>query len=143
MEYSYEALDQNGKPISGKVTAATADAAIESLQRRGHLPALPGERFAHIAQIQPQGGEHLIISGAPQMDAPAERAEPLGQSALQRRLTILVGELHVPLATRVRGGQRQQRVAQLRQVRLTEQSLRCEHLGVRDRGAHVTATVTC
>src|SRR3569623_2484120 len=37
MEYSYEALDQNGKPISGKVTAATEDAAIESLQRRGFV----------------------------------------------------------------------------------------------------------
>jgi type IV pilus assembly protein PilC len=36
-EYSYEALDQNGKPISGKVTAATEDAAIESLQRRGFV----------------------------------------------------------------------------------------------------------
>src|SRR6185503_6364163 len=37
MEYSYEALDQNGKPIAGKVTAATEDAAIESLQRRGFI----------------------------------------------------------------------------------------------------------
>ncbi len=37
MEYSYEALDQNGKPIAGKVTAATEDAAIESLQRRGFV----------------------------------------------------------------------------------------------------------
>ena len=37
MEYSYEALDSNGKPISGKVSAATEDAAIESLQRRGFI----------------------------------------------------------------------------------------------------------
>jgi len=37
MEFSYEALDQNGKPIAGKVTAATEDAAIESLQRRGFV----------------------------------------------------------------------------------------------------------
>lgn len=37
MEYSYEALDQNGKPISGKVSAATEDLAIESLQRRGFV----------------------------------------------------------------------------------------------------------
>ncbi len=37
MEYSYEALDQNGKPIAGKVSAATEDAAIESLQRRGFV----------------------------------------------------------------------------------------------------------
>lgn len=36
-EYSYEALDQNGKPIAGKVTAATQDLAIESLQRRGFI----------------------------------------------------------------------------------------------------------
>ncbi len=34
-EFSYEALDQNGKPTSGKVTAATEDAAIELLQRKG------------------------------------------------------------------------------------------------------------
>jgi type IV pilus assembly protein PilC len=37
MEYSYEALDQNGKPIAGNVNAASEDAAIESLQRRGFI----------------------------------------------------------------------------------------------------------
>lgn len=35
MEFKYEALDQNGKPASGVVNAATQDAAIVALQRRG------------------------------------------------------------------------------------------------------------
>jgi type II secretory pathway component PulF len=34
-EFKYEALDQTGKPISGIVNAATQDAAITSLQRKG------------------------------------------------------------------------------------------------------------
>jgi len=35
MEYKYEALDNNGKPASGTVNAASQDAAIEALQHRG------------------------------------------------------------------------------------------------------------
>jgi type IV pilus assembly protein PilC len=35
MEYKYEALDQNGKPQAGVVNAATQDAAIQMLQRKG------------------------------------------------------------------------------------------------------------
>jgi type IV pilus assembly protein PilC len=35
MEFKYEALDQNGKPQAGSVSAATQDAAIASLQRKG------------------------------------------------------------------------------------------------------------
>jgi type IV pilus assembly protein PilC len=35
MDFKYEALDQNGKPASGTISAVTQDAAIEALQRRG------------------------------------------------------------------------------------------------------------
>src|SRR3989344_6895817 len=35
MEFKYEALDQNVKPVSGVVSAATQDSAIEALQRKG------------------------------------------------------------------------------------------------------------
>ncbi|MBC7836825.1 type II secretion system F family protein [Acetobacteraceae bacterium] len=35
MEFKYEALDQNGHPASGTISANTQDAAIEALQRRG------------------------------------------------------------------------------------------------------------
>lgn len=35
MEFKYEALDQNGKPVSGGINAATHDAAIVALQRKG------------------------------------------------------------------------------------------------------------
>lgn len=34
-DFKYEALDQNGKAVSGSVTAASQDAAIASLQRKG------------------------------------------------------------------------------------------------------------
>src|SRR3989338_2836540 len=35
MEFKYEALDNQGKPQSGNVNAASQDAAIEALQHRG------------------------------------------------------------------------------------------------------------
>lgn len=35
MDYKYEALDQSGKPVAGTVNAATQDAAIAILQRKG------------------------------------------------------------------------------------------------------------
>ena len=35
MEFNYEALDQNGTPQAGNLTAVSQDAAIDSLQRRG------------------------------------------------------------------------------------------------------------
>lgn len=35
MEFTYEALDKEGKPQAGTTTAASQDSAIESLQRRG------------------------------------------------------------------------------------------------------------
>src|ERR1700733_1371075 len=35
MDFKYEALDTQGKPASGSVSAATQDAAIEMLQRKG------------------------------------------------------------------------------------------------------------
>jgi type IV pilus assembly protein PilC len=35
MEFKYEALDQNGKPAGGSISAVNQDAAVEALQRRG------------------------------------------------------------------------------------------------------------
>ncbi len=37
MEFSYEALDQNGKPMAGTISAATEDAAIQLVQQRGYI----------------------------------------------------------------------------------------------------------
>jgi type II secretory pathway component PulF len=35
MDFKYEALDQNGKPTGGNISAASQDQAIGMLQRRG------------------------------------------------------------------------------------------------------------
>lgn len=53
MEFKYEALDQAGKAQAGVVNAATQDAAIESLQRRGFtITALVGD--------EPKGLNNLL-----------------------------------------------------------------------------------
>lgn len=61
MEYKYEALDTQGKPASGTVTAANQDAAIAALQRRGltitAFSAIGGKGiFAQLSQITIFGG---------------------------------------------------------------------------------------
>lgn len=58
MEFKYEALDQAGKAQAGVVNAATQDAAIESLQRRGFtITALTGD--------EPKGLNNLLNSHVP------------------------------------------------------------------------------
>ncbi len=58
MEFKYEALDQAGKAQAGVVNAATQDAAIESLQRRGFtITALVGD--------QPKGLNNILNARVP------------------------------------------------------------------------------
>ncbi len=58
MEFKYEALDQAGKAQAGVVNAATQDAAIESLQRRGFtITALVGD--------EPKGLNNLLNAHVP------------------------------------------------------------------------------
>jgi len=58
MEFKYEALDQAGKAQTGVVNAATQDAAIESLQRRGFtITALTGD--------EPKGINNLLNAHVP------------------------------------------------------------------------------
>ena len=70
MEFKYEALDQAGKAQAGVVNAATQDAAIESLQRRGFtITALAGDEpkglnnflNAHVPFFGGVSGRDIVI----------------------------------------------------------------------------------
>ena len=70
MEFKYEALDQAGKAQAGVVNAATQDAAIESLQRRGFtITALVGDEpkglnnflNAHVPFFGGVSGRDIVI----------------------------------------------------------------------------------
>ena len=95
------------------------------------------ERADDVAQVQAHGREHLVVARAPEVDAAAGLADALGEAPLERRVTVLVGELDVPGAARMLLGERAERRRQLREVGVREQPLRVEHLRVRERGAHV------
>ena len=75
----------------------------------------------------------------PRWMRPPAGADALGQPALERRLAILIGQLDPPHAALVLLGQRREAVAYQRKVCGRQQPLRVQHLGMRDRGAHVVA----
>ena len=56
---------------------------------------------------------------------------------LERGVAILVGELDVPVPAGVLVGERAEAGADGLEVARAEQALRMQHLGMRDRGAHV------
>jgi hypothetical protein len=88
----------------------------EGLECGGHLERTGAQQRDRIAQVQPQGGEHLVIARTPEVDARPGSAAARGQVPLERGLTVLVGELDVPLAARVLGGERAERLAQRGEV---------------------------
>jgi len=71
------------------------------------------------------------------MHATAGGADSRGEPLLERGLTVFIGELDFPLAVRVLSADRRQSVANCVQIRVGQQFLGIEHLGVRDRSAHV------
>src|SRR6185503_20889853 len=82
-------------------------------------------------------GEYLIVTRAPQVHTATGGSDPLGQSPLERCLTILVSELDVPQPTGMLVGQGRQSVTDLLEIARRQQPFRMEHLRVRNRSAHV------
>ncbi len=76
------------------------------------------------------------------MDAAPGRAQACGQVALERGVHVLVGELDVPATAGVLGGQLVERRAHAGELVRAEQALRVQHLGVRQRGAHIVGHET-
>ncbi len=96
-----------------------------------------GELRQCLAHVQAQGGEHLVIARAAQMNARAGRANALGQASFECGLAILVAELDAPLPARVRRRQRLESRTDRRAVGRAKQALRLKHLCVGDGRAHV------
>jgi hypothetical protein len=90
------------------------------------------ELIDRIAQIQPQGGEHLIVARAAEMDTPAGRSDARSEPAFQCRLAILVGELDVPQSTCMLLAERREPIAYELQIASAQQPLPVQHVGMRD-----------
>ena len=69
-------------------------------------------------------------------------ADARRQPTLERRLAVLIGELDTPRALGVRCGERFQPVLDGFEVSSAEESLRVQHLRVRDAGARVVGDQT-
>jgi hypothetical protein len=93
----------------------------------------------HVQQIEPHGGEYLVVARTAEMHAATRRADARGQALLERSLSVFVGEFDLPLAGLVFRADGGEPVADGREVRVGEQSAGVQHGGVRERGAHVVA----
>ena len=107
------------------------------VERRGDARHACFELVDGILQIQPQRGEHLVVARAAEMHALAGLADARDQQILQRRLPVLVLELHV--AIRRAHARRRSRSDLAIAARSCggQQPLSVEHFRVRDRCAHV------
>src|SRR5947209_4872899 len=82
--------------------SAPASPWASSLSSAANAPAQSGGELGHrILQIEAEGGEHLVVPRAAEVDALAGLAEPFGQMPLERRVDVLVGELDRPPPLRV------------------------------------------
>lgn len=95
------------------------------------------ELYGDIAQIKSQCGEHLIVARATEMHAATGCADACSQAFLERGLSIFVGELDAPVAECMRRRKRFEALFDGFAIFGREQSLRMQHLRVRDRGACV------
>jgi hypothetical protein len=121
--------------VTGQLDRALARSEIvQRLRDRRH----PSCELAHrILQVQPQRREHLIVARTSEVHALAGVADARDQQILERRLSILVLEPHVPFAARMLGCDLAQTALDRRKIFGAQQPLCMQHLGVRDRCAHV------
>ncbi len=77
-------VGHSGRRASRRAAPACSTRASTSSTSRAATPA------GVVAQVQPQVGGDLVVAGAPGAQLAAERAEPLQQTALQRRVHVLV-----------------------------------------------------
>ena len=121
--------------VTGELDGALARAHV--VQRGSNRSDAGLELSDCILQVQAQRRQHLVVARTPEMHALAGFADTLDQHVLQRRLPVLVLELHAPLAARVRPADLAQALRDGRKVVGRDQSLQVEHFRVRDRCAHV------
>src|SRR5215472_8074160 len=91
------------RPAASSRISAAKPCAHSALERAG------AQLRDGITQVQPQRGEHLVVARASEVNAPTGGAAACGQVSLERGLTVLVGELDVPRATCVLGGESAER----------------------------------
>ena len=104
---------------------------------RGHAPGPGGQGGDGVPQVEAQGGEHLVVARAAEVEAGAGLADPLRQAGLEGGVDVLVVErdLQSPAACSRASSSSPARMAARSSAARSPAS--CEHLGVGDRGAHV------
>src|SRR6267154_2278251 len=100
----------------------------ELLERIRNRERTADQRLDRFAQIQADGGEHLVVARAPEVNAGAGGTDALGQPPLECRLAVLIGELDAPLPARVLLRQSAEAGANRREVLVRQQALRLQHL---------------
>ena len=111
----------------------------QRFERIRHRRRAAPQFLGGIAQVQAQGGEHLIVARAAGMQAPAGRADARRQQILDRGLAILLFERDAPAPERMLLADGRQGLANRLEVRRRQQPLSREHFRVRDRGSDVVA----
>jgi len=73
-------------------------AAAELIERGGDAGGARVQFLDHVAQVQSQRREHLVVARSTQMNAARACADALRQALLKRRVPILIGKLDAPLS---------------------------------------------
>src|SRR5262249_50865701 len=92
-----------------------------------------------ITQIEANCSQHLVIARTAEVDAPARRANSLGQAPFKRRLTVLVLERDMPVAAGMLLTQGEEAEPDDLEILSREQILRMEHFDMRNGGRDVVA----
>ena len=121
--------------VAGDLERAFARSQI--VQRLDDRPGALGQLVGDIAQIQPQRRQHLIVARATEMYALARFTDPCGQKRFQRRLTIFLFELHLPLTTRVLCGNLGEPATNRFEIFGAQETTRMQHFRMHDRRARV------
>ena len=109
----------------------------QGVERLGHRERALGQRLRGIAQVEPQGGKHLIVSRSSGMQPAAGSAQACGEQILDGGLTILLLERNAPLALCVLLADGRQRRTYRLKIRRRQQFLFAKHFRMCNRGADV------
>jgi hypothetical protein len=92
---------------------------------------------ADMQEVEAQGGEHLVVARAPEVDAAARLADALREPPLERGLGVFLLERDRPHPLGVLGGEAAQPGRDRLEVVARQQAAIGEHLGVRDRSRNL------
>jgi hypothetical protein len=115
----------------------------ERVERRRTAFRGGGELRARVEQVQPQRGQHLVVARTAKMHATAGGADARCQPLLEGGLAVLVREFDFPFARGMLIAERLQSGTNGREIGIAQECGGIQHLGVRDRSAHVIPDQPC